>query len=89
MWEDHKKLRHISESISGYNLGADFRSVLYYIRNNSFVEPEASIEYSLEKPPTEDVPDEIYQTSAGRIELEDYGEFGGGLSIGGKHLLYD
>lgn len=88
MWEDHKKLRHISESISGCNLDVDFRPVLYYIRDNPLVEPEASLEYSLEKPLPEDVPDEIYQTSAGRIEMEDYGEFGGGLSIGGKHLLY-
>ena len=86
MWEDHKKLRHISESIAGITINGRPAVEPYYIRNNKDVEPEASLEYSLEKPSAKGVPDELYETSAGKIVLCDEGEFGGYLQIGGKQI---
>ena len=83
-WKDHKTLRHISESIAAYRLDEGFISKPYYVREDPLAGPEAPLEYSTEKPQADEIPDEIYHTSVERIELENYGEFGGGLIIGGK-----
>ena len=87
MWKDHKTLRHIKESISGWSEGENPNYQPYYIRMNPEVEPENSIEYTTEKQPEADYPPEIFMTSAGKIDLHDEGEFGGYLAIGGKQVL--
>lgn len=86
MWKDHKTLNRINENISGWGSLSDnpFKHVPYYIRHNPHVDPEKSIEYTTEIQPKVSYPDEIFMTSAGRIDLYDEGEFGGHLEIGGK-----
>ena len=83
-WKDHKTLKRISESISGFFPDGIHR-VPYYIRQNKTIsELGSDIEYSLEKPIEPEIPDEIYHTSAGEIDMSDYGEFGGELRINKK-----
>ena len=86
MWKDHKTLNRINENISGWGSlsGKPFKHVPYYVRHNPHVAPEKSIEYTTEIQPKVSYPDEIFMTSAGRIDLYDEGEFGGHLEIGGK-----
>ncbi|MDD6657519.1 MAG: hypothetical protein PUE95_09545 [Lachnospiraceae bacterium] len=84
MWKDHKTLNRINENISGWYTGNSYRCTPYYIRYNPEAEFKNSIEYTTEKQPEVEYPDEIFMTSAGKIDLYDEGEFGGHLSIGGK-----
>lgn len=84
MWNDHKTLNRINESIAGWHTDNCYRSEPYYIRYNPNVEIRNSIEYTTEEQPEVDYPDEIFKTSAGEIDLYDEGEFGGHLAIGGK-----
>ena len=85
MWKDHKQLNRISESIAGWHIGK-YTNTSYYIKYNPAVDFANSIEYSLVAPPQQEYPEDLFQTTAGRIEMFDDGEFGGYLAIGGKKV---
>ena len=86
MWKDHKTLNRIPESISGMSIDGDHKPYPYYVRYNGLMKEDSALEYSTEKPEKGKIPEELYQTSAGRIEMYDEGEFGGCLKIGGRHI---
>lgn len=85
MWKDHKQLNRISESIAGWHIGK-YTNTPYYIKYNPAVDFANSIEYSLVAPTQQEYPEDLFQTTAGRIEMFDDGEFGGYLAIGGKKV---
>jgi hypothetical protein len=86
MWRYIREMNRIKESIAGWDYKNNNFSIPYYIRNNENAAPEKSIEYTTDKQPKTEYPDEIFKTSAGEIKLYDEGEFGGKLEIGGKTI---
>ena len=85
MWKDHKQLNRISESIAGWHIGK-YTKTPYYIRYNPAVDVTNSIEYTLVAPHEQTYPKHLFQTTVGKIEMFDDGEFGGYLAIGGKKV---
>ena len=86
MWKDHKTLNRIPESISGCLINGSCKVQPYYVRYNGLSGEASALEYSTTEPDKTEISEDIYQTSAGMIEMYDEGEFGGCLKIGGKHI---
>ena len=87
MWKDHKTLNRIPESISGCLINGSCKVQPYYVRYNGLSGEASALEYSTTEPDKTEISEDIYQTSAGMIEMYDEGEFGGCLKIGGKQVL--
>ena len=64
MWTSYKILNRIEESIAGWSLGNQPKSLPHYVRANN-----NEIEYTTKRQPKPKYSEELFNTKAGKIQI--------------------